>query len=128
MAGKEYWSPLTRGQYEDGRDRRLHADEIEPSSWYSAAHIGHPLDDLSCYAVEYLVEAASIRPIDDLFVIDAYLLDADGRRVGKGDSLIKPDGLIIDSSDASAEGYLLDAAEKLGLGPLVVNETVLLQR
>jgi hypothetical protein len=55
-------------------------------------------------------------------------LDADGRRVGKGDSLIKPDGLIIDSSDASAEGYLLDASEKLGLGPLVVNETILLQR
>ncbi|HET6864187.1 MAG TPA: hypothetical protein VFH37_03260 [Candidatus Saccharimonadales bacterium] len=127
MANTEFWSPLTRSQYEEGRDRRLAAEQIEPKIWYTVAHT---IDDSTgpSYAAEFLVEAKSIEPIDDLFVIAAYLLNADGQKIGKPEtSLIRRNGLIIEPSEPTAEGYLLDAAEKLGLGPLAVNETVLLQ-
>ena len=128
MANTEFWSPLTRSQYEEGRDRRLEAEQIEPKSWYTVAHT---IDDSvgPTYAAEFLVEAKSIVPIDDLFEIAAYLLDADGQKVGDPEkSLIRRDGLVIEPGEPEAEGYLLDASEKLGLGPLAVNETVLLQR
>lgn len=126
MASEQYWAPLSRTEYDDGRELRLRPDSINAKNWYKSRHIGEPLDELGCYALELLVEVVSIRPIDNMYVVDAYLLDADGQKVGKGDSLFTDDGLIVETGKPATEGYFLDAAEGLGFDLPVAEDRLLL--
>lgn len=128
MAKELFYSPLTREQYEEGRQRRLHPYEIENGQVVTSPRISHPEDRIGSYAVEFFVEILFVEPNNEIFDVGLWLLDADGQRVSKKRSDLKDDGIIYNPNNPSIEGYFLAATDKLGLGPLAVNETLTLSR
>lgn len=125
MANEEYYTPLTQTEYEEGREQRLYPEDIEPEVSYNLRHTTDPSHNVGFYALEMLVVVIEIRPIDDKFVIDAIMLDKDGRKPKEMDTLFTEDGFVIDEKLPLVEGYFSDALNGLDLSPSGTRDRVL---